>query len=89
MNFIKKVRENKEFCEIAMPSGVTKILDFNQYQKSDKKQFVICRFCMFNRKDCMFNRKNSSATKVSKHIRSGLSMSTISSFKNIENKHDG
>ena len=51
MNFIKKVCENKEFCEIAMPSGDTKILDFNQYQKSDKKQFVICRFCMFNRKD--------------------------------------
>ena len=27
-------------------------------------------------------------TKVVKHIRSGLSMSKISSFKDIENKHD-
>ena len=27
-------------------------------------------------------------TKVIKHIRSGLSMSKISSFKDIENKHD-
>ena len=32
--------------------------------------------------------KNSSATKVSEHIPSGFLMSTISSFKNIEHKHD-
>ena len=31
---------------------------------------------------------NSSATKVSKQISSGFSMSTISSFKDKENKHD-
>ena len=31
---------------------------------------------------------NSSTTKVSKHLPSGFSMSTISSFKNIENKYD-
>ena len=32
--------------------------------------------------------KNSSTTKVSKHIPSGLSMSTISSFRSIEKKYD-
>ena len=32
--------------------------------------------------------KNSSTTKVSKHILSGFSMSAISSFRSIENKHD-
>ena len=32
--------------------------------------------------------KNSSTTKVSEHIPSSFSMSTISSFKRIETKHD-
>ena len=31
---------------------------------------------------------DSSTTKISEHIPSGFSMSTISSFKSIENKHD-
>ena len=34
------------------------------------------------------NPENSSPTKVNEDITSGFSMSTISSFKNIENKHD-
>ena len=37
---------------------------------------------------CKSNPENSSTTKVSEHVPSGFSMSTISSFKNIENKHD-
>ena len=32
--------------------------------------------------------ENSSTAKVSKHIPSGFSMSTISSFRSMENKHD-
>ena len=34
------------------------------------------------------NPENSSTTKVSKHIASGFLMSTISSLKSMENKHD-
>ena len=37
---------------------------------------------------CKNNPENSSTTKVSKHIRSGFPMSTISSVKSIENNHD-
>ena len=37
----KKVCENKFFCTIVKPSRGTKILDFNQYQKSDKPTFII------------------------------------------------
>ena len=37
---------------------------------------------------CKNNPENLSAAKVSKHIPSGFSMSTISSFKSIENNHD-
>ena len=32
--------------------------------------------------------KNSTATKVSEHNPSGFSISTISSFRSLENKHD-
>ena len=37
---------------------------------------------------CKVNTENSCTTKVDKHIPSGFSISTISSFKNSENKHD-
>ena len=37
----KKVCENKDFCNVSMPSEDTKILEFNQYQKSNKAPFII------------------------------------------------
>ena len=37
----KKVCENKDFCNIVMPFESTKILEFNQYKKPDKAQFII------------------------------------------------
>ena len=44
---------------------------------------------MYNRKDwCKNNPKSSSTTKVSEHIPSGFSISRISSFRSLENKHD-
>ena len=74
-----------------MPSEDTKILEFNQYQKSDKVPFVIYadpEFSIEKTDGCKNNPENSSTTKVSEHIPSGFSMSTISSLKSIENKHD-
>ena len=74
-----------------MPSEDTKILELNQYQKSDKATFIIYADleCLIEKIDgCKNNPENSSTTKVSKHIPSGFSMSTISSFRSIENKHD-
>ena len=38
--------------------------------------------------ECKNNPENSSTTKLDEHIPSGFSMSTILSFKSIENKHD-
>ena len=44
---------------------------------------------MYNRKDwCKNNPEYSSKTNVSQHIPSDFSISTISSFRSIENKHD-
>ena len=37
----KRVCENKEFCNIIMPSETTKILEFNPSQKSDKGPFLL------------------------------------------------
>ena len=37
---------------------------------------------------CKNNPENSSPAKVSEHILSGFLMSTISSFRYIESKHD-
>ena len=37
----KKIYENKDLCNVIMPSKDTKILEFNQYQKSDKPPFII------------------------------------------------
>ena len=67
-----------------MPSEDTKILDFNQYQTSDKAPFIIYADpeCLTEKIDgCKTNPENSFTTKVGEHIPSGFSMSTISSFK--------
>ena len=87
----KRACENKDFCNLIMPSEDSKILKFNQYQKSDKALFIIyANFeCIIEKIDGSKNNpENSSTTKVNEHIPSGFSMSTISSFRSIENKHD-
>ena len=87
----KRASKNKYFCNVNMPSGDTKILEFKQCQKAYKAPFSIYANleCLIEKTDgCKNNPKNSSAAKVSKHLPSGFPMSTISSFRSIENKHD-
>ena len=74
-----------------MPSDDTKTLKFNQYQKSDKAPFIMYADleCIIQKSDgCKNNPENSSTTKVSEHVPSGFSMSTISSFRSIESEDD-
>ena len=64
-----------------MPSEYTKILEFNQYQKSDKASFIIYADleCIIEKTGgCKNDPENSSTTKVKKHIPPGFSTSTIS-----------
>ena len=64
-----------------MSSKDTKILEFSQNQKSDKAPFIIYAEleCIIEKIDGWRNNpENSSAIKISKHIPSGFSMSTIS-----------
>ena len=74
-----------------MPSEDTKMLEFNQYQKSGKAPFIIyadLEWILEKIDGYKNNHENSSTKKVSKHIPSGFSISTLSSFRSIENKHD-
>ena len=41
LKFHEKLRKNKYFCGILMPSEKGKILEFNQYMKSDKMPYII------------------------------------------------
>ena len=75
----EKVCKNKVFYNIVMPFEDTKILEFNQHQKSDKARFII----YVDLDGCKNNPENSSTTNVSKHIPSGFSMSTTLWFRRI------
>ena len=86
----QKVCENEEFSNVVVPSEDTKILEFNQYHKSDKTFIIYADFesLIENIDECKINPKKSSTTEVSERIPSGFSIFTISSFKDRENKHD-
>ena len=73
-----------------MPSEDIKILEFNQYQKSDKEPFISGDFeCIIKKIDgCKKSSENSPTLKLSKHISSDFSMSTILLFKSLVYKHD-
>ena len=80
----------KGFFNVVMSSENAKILEFNQYQKSDKAPFIIyadLERLIENINGCKNNPEKSSTTKLDGHVPSGLSMSTISSFKSIENRN--
>ena len=64
----EKVCENKDFCNVLMPSENTQVLEFNQYQKSDsKKPFIIFADleCLIEKIDgCKNNPENPSTSRV-------------------------
>ena len=86
----KNVSENKDFCNVIIPSEEIKILEFNQYQKSDKAPFIFYADleCFIEKIDgCKKNPKYSPIKKLGEHIPSAFSMSTISSSRTIKNMH--
>ena len=83
--------QNKDFCNVIMPSEDTKFLYISQNQKSEKGTCIIYENseCLIEKIDrCKNNLENSFPTKLGEHLPSGFVMSTISSFKSIENKYD-
>ena len=62
-----KVFQNKDFCNVVIPSEDDKILQFNQHQISNKAPFIIDSVleCLTEKiYGCKINPKNSSTTKV-------------------------
>ena len=74
-----------------MPSEETYMSEFNQYHKPDKTSQIIYKDLesLIEKIDkCKNNPGELSTTKLSEHIPSGFSTSTILLFKDTENKHD-
>ena len=68
-----------------------RISGFDQNQKHDKIPFIIfagLEFLIEKIHGSKHILQSSFKAKVSEHIPSGFSVSTMSSFKSIENKHD-
>ena len=77
------MRANKDLCDVLMPSEDTKILEFNQYQKSDKIPFIIyedLKSLIWKSDVHENNPEKLSTAKVEKHILPSVSIS-IMSFK--------
>ena len=73
-----------------MSSEKDKILEFNQYVKSDKMPHIIYADIesLIRKTDgCENNLGNSSTTKIDEHISCRYSMSKIWAFDHVENKH--
>ena len=71
----KRICDNRDFCNVIVPSEDTKILEFSQYQKSDNATFIIYADleCIIEKLDgCKNNSENSSTTKIREHIPSGF-----------------
>ena len=73
----EEVCKNKDFCGTVMPSKKNKILEFNQYMKSDKIPYIVyadIQSFILQIDGCANNP-------------CGYSISTIWGFDHIENKH--
>ena len=74
-----------------MPEKDNKILKYKHGEKSMTAPFVICADleCLLEKMStCHNDPEKSSTTKINKHISSGCSLFTCSSFDTIENKLD-
>ena len=78
----KKVYENKDFCDVVMPSEDTKILEFVNLIKHHLLFIQIEKIDGWKN-----NLGKSSTTKLGEDIRSGFLMSTKLPFKSILNNH--
>ena len=82
--------ENKDVFNATLPSEDTKILEFNQYQKFDKAPIIIyvdLEFLIEKIDGYTNNSENFSLIKAREYTPLGFSVSTLSSFRDIENKH--
>ena len=82
----KEVCENKDYCDVVIPFEGTKILEFNQYRKSDTTLFIIYADLESLKEKIDGDKKNpekSSTAKLSEHILSAYSIYSILFFFNF------
>ena len=82
--------KNKGFCGIVMPTENSRILQFNQYKKSDKMPCIIyadIESWIRKKDECANNPGKPSTMKIGKNIPCGYSKSPIWGFDHTENKH--
>ena len=85
----KKICENHDYCHVEMPTKDNNIIKYNHGEISLKLPFVIYADleCLLEKMStCENNPNESSTTKINKHIPSGYSIFTSSSFDELKNK---
>ena len=90
LKYHEKLCKNKDLCGIIMPSEKHKILQFDQYMKSDIMSYIIyadIESLIRKTDECANNPEKSSTMKIDNHIPYEYSMSKISGFDHIVNKH--
>ena len=83
--------ENYEYCYVEMPNEETKIIKYNQGEKSKKLPFIICADleCLLGKMStCYNNQEESSTTEINKHTPSDYPLFTNCSFDKTKNKLD-
>ena len=86
LDLYKKVFKNKDFLDIVMPPEDSKILEFNQYRKPGKTQFIIyvdLETFIKGMNGCKNNPESWPAIVLGRHAPSQFSISITSSFKDI------
>ena len=87
----KKICENRNYCNVEMANECSKIIKYNQGEKSIKSPFIIYADleCLLEKlSTCYNNPEKSSTTKINKHTPSGYSLFTHCSFDETKNKLD-
>ena len=83
MNHIKKICENRDYCNVEIPNEANKIIKYNQGEKSIKSPFIIDADleCLLEKiSTCYNNPEKSLKTEINKHTPSGYSLFTHCSF---------
>ena len=85
----KKICEDRDYCQVEMPTKNNNIIKYNYGEKSMKVPFVIYADleCLLKKMStCINNPNESSTTKINKHIPSGYFIFTSCSFDESKNK---
>ena len=85
----EKICENRDYCDVEMPTNDNNTIKYNQGEKSIKLPFIVYADleCLLEKMStCYSNPEKSSTNKINKHTPSGYSIFTHCSFDKSKNK---